>query len=499
MDDTQEKPVRSTSRSFAQAGAWTASGKLVSRLVDLVTLIILTNLLDPADFGLVAKAMIVILVIEAVTTIPVEAPILRLTRPKDDVYHTAFTLTIVRAAVIFVLVAALARPLSVYYQDPRLIPLLIVLASAPALRGCASPRMAEFVRAYNMRPEFVIDVASKLLSLAVGVGIAVLTESYWAIAASTVTTTVVLAALSYYFAPYRPRLSFKSWREFYDIVTWNTASLVFQTMSWQYDQFLLGRILETRIFGQYSISRTLVQIPEQAINIPLRRPMLTAFSSATTDQRRNELWLIFSSGTLICIAPMLVILAMQSREVTHVVLGPGWESAALFMSGLALAVIPSLPTAPLDPLAISIFKTRLVAIRVMTEFAISLPIITFAVLSFGAWGAIVSRGLVETGMTLYVFHLVRKNTGLDLKLQFQSLWRPFASLIALAGLLQFGVRPHVAITEHGRILAFFELVGVGLGCLAFYFAVLFLLWVLSGRPRSAEHYLYKLIARGAGE
>lgn len=493
MGNSQINPAKTTGQKFASAGAWSTSGKLVSKVIDLATLVVLTNLLDPADFGLVAKAMVVILVIEAVTTIPIEAPILRLNDPKDDVYHTAFTLTIARAAIIFALIVVLAKPLSAYYQDPRLVPLLIVLASAPALRGCASPRMAAFVRSYNMKPEFVIDIASKLISLLVGTTVAVLTKSYWAIAVCTVTTTAILAVLSYYFAPYRPRISFRSWREFSDIVTWNTASLVFQTMSWQYDQFLLGRFLETKIFGQYSISRTLVQIPEQTINLPIRRPMLTAFTNTTDNTRRNELWLIFSAGTLICVGPLFVLLAAQSQDIGYAILGPGWESAALFISGLAIASIPSLPTAPLDPLAISIYKTKLIAIRVILEFCISLPIMTFAILNYGAWGAIVSRGLIETGMTLYVFSLVRTHTGLHLKSQFLALWRPMVSLGALATLLLLLLQPSETDLEQGRISTFFEVLGISLLGLVFFLSVLLLLWAASGKPKSAEHHIWRIL------
>ena len=495
MGDTQTQPEKSTGQSFASAGAWTTSGKFVSKLIDLATLIILTNVLEPADFGLVAMAMVVILVIEAVTSIPIEAPILRLSAPSDDVYHTAFTLTVLRAVLILVVVGVLSQPLAVYYQDPRLIPLLLVLACAPALRGCASPRMADFVRVYNMRPEFIIDIASKSLSLVVGTVIAVLTKSYWAIAACTVATTIVIAVLSYYFAPYRPRFSLKSWGEYHDIVTWNTISEVFKTMTWQFDAFLLGRYLETKLFGQYSISRTLSHMPDQAIVQPVKLPMLRAFSSATTDERRRELWLVFSCGTFLCVGPILIILTMLSTEVTHVILGPGWEQSAVFLTGLAIAALPSLLAAPLDPLAISMFKTRLVAIRVIVQFAATIPFVTLAVIWFGVWGAIVARGTIDAAVTLYVFYLVRKHTGLQLRDQFQAMWRPLISLCVLAAFLYFGVQPFASITEQGRFAAFFLLTGVGLASLAFYFAVLLTLWFASGKPKTAEHHVWGVMAR----
>lgn len=496
MADRLEEMGRSAGRGIASAGVWSVSGKLLSKLIDLATLIILTGILEPADFGLVAKAMMVILVIESVTSVPIEAPILRISNPEKDVYHTAFTLTIIRAGIIFLLVFAFSKPLSIYFQDPRLVPLLIVLAFAPSLRGCLSPRLAEFVRAYNMRPEAVMDIASKCLSLIIATAVALMTKSYWAIVAGSVTTTIALNVLSYWFAPYRPSLTLKRWKEFSDIVTWNTASQFLETMSWQLDQFLLGRFLDTATFGRYSISRTLCDIPVQAIVMPIRRPMVTAFTQAGGTEHRNRIWLNFSNGVLFIVAPLLVILAMLSNTVVFTVLGPGWEDSAIYVSGLSLAIIPHLPAVPLNPYAISIFKTKLVTMRIAVEFAVSVPIITFSVILFGILGAIGAKILIGAAMTVYVFSLVGKYSGLSMRTQFLALWRTAVSLVVLAAMLYLIGENGPALAEQSRIMAALNLVATSLSSLVAYLVLALLLWAVSGKPKTIEFYIWQIIAKG---
>ena len=72
MSDPSDLLMRTGfSGRIARAGSWSVGGKLIARLIDLASLVVLAAALDSASFGLVAQAMIVILVIEAVTCMPV--------------------------------------------------------------------------------------------------------------------------------------------------------------------------------------------------------------------------------------------------------------------------------------------------------------------------------------------------------------------------------------------------------------------------------------------
>lgn len=478
-------------RGIASAGMWSVSGKLGSRLFDLATLVILTAILEPADFGLVAKAMTVVMIVEMVTLIPVETPILRVKTPEQKLYDTAFTLNLMRAALIGVLLVSLSVPLATFFRDPRLTPLLCWLALGPALRGATSPKLAEFTRRYDMRPEAAMDVASKLTSLIVVSAVAVATRSYWAIAVGTVTTSLVLNVLSYVFAPYRPRLSLRHWHDFKDIVTWVTLSQMLQAMNWQIDNFILGRMLGNDTFGRFAIARQLTDIPFQALAVPVTRPMVAAFSAADDDAERGRQWLSFSSGTLFAVGPFMVTLAVLSAEVVFVLLGPGWDKAELYLLALALTTLPVLAIMPMNPLAVATFRTRLVAQRVSVQFLISVPAITVGAIAAGVMGAILARGAVEVFMFLYISTLVRSELGLPLRTQFTSHWRSLVGISVLV-LCLLAVRDLGAgLTDGSRVLTGLRLAVLSLPCFAAYVAVCMALWRATDRPDGAEAYLYR--------
>ena len=492
VSDSSDPLVRAGfSSRIAKAGSWSVGGKLIARLIDLGSLVVLATVLDPASFGLVAQAMSVILIVEAVTSMPVMQPILRIADPASNVYDTAFTLSFLRAVAIAAIAALLATPVAGYFQEPRLPGLLITLALAPILRGSVSPRMAEFLRAYDLWPEVISDVLAKIVSFVFIFITAVLTQSYWAIAVGTITTAFMLNVMSYVHAPYRPRFSLRHWRDFADVLGWNTLTQIMQAINWQLDRILLGRILPTDLFGQYAVSSNLSEMPQQGVSVPLLRPMMVSFSEVTTDARRGELWTRFSNALLFVVGPVLIGVAMLSEAVVQVLLGRDWQGAAAFLFGLSLVAVIELPGLALNPLAVACYRAGVVALRVTVQLCLTIPLMIAGTYFFGALGAIAVKAgiaVVIFGLTLFV---VRSLIGLPILQQMAALWRTALGLCVMT-LVLFVMRDHVLATG-GRIsLAIRAFAVFGVAWMAF-LAVTMQLWFLAGKRPGIEQFLLSRI------
>ena len=476
---------------IAKAGSWSVGGKLMARLIDLGPLVVLAAVLEPASFGLVAQAMSIILILEAVTSMPVTQPILRMVAPVPQVYDTAFTLSFLRAIVIAVFVALLAHPVAGYFQEPRLPALLFALALAPILRGSVSPRMAVFLRAYDMWPEVISDVGAKVVSFVLVVVTALLTQSYWAIAVGTIATAVIINLLSYFYAPYRPRFSLRNWRDFVDVLGWNTVTQIMQAINWQLDRILLGRFLPTDLFGQYAVSSSLNEIPQQAVAIPLLRPMMVSFSEVTTDARRGELWTRFSNALLYVVGPVLIGIAMLSEAVVQVLLGPAWEGAAAFLFGLALVAVVELPGLALNPLAMACYRAGIVALRVTVQLCLTIPLMLAGTYFYGAMGAIAVKAVIAVLIFGLTLGIVRSLIGLPIMQQLAAMWRTGVGLCVMA-LVLWLLRDFVLGADGRIILALETFVLFALAWIAF-LSVTILLWALGGRRPGIEQFLWSRI------
>ena len=96
--------------------------RISAKAIDFYLLILFGRVLTPADFGLVALAMTLVVMLELIADLPVGQVLVRMQDPRPDHYDTAFTLSLIRAAALGVLYVALAWPFAWTYHDARLAP-----------------------------------------------------------------------------------------------------------------------------------------------------------------------------------------------------------------------------------------------------------------------------------------------------------------------------------------------------------------------------------------
>ncbi len=129
---TRIRRCQAYSQRTTTASIWTIGGKLLARLLDFVSLLVLARVLKPEDFGLVAIATSVLVVVEAVLDLPLTQALIRQPSLTDKMLDTAFTLSVLRGAAISLTMFVLAWPMAFFYDDPRLILLVAALSVAPS-------------------------------------------------------------------------------------------------------------------------------------------------------------------------------------------------------------------------------------------------------------------------------------------------------------------------------------------------------------------------------
>ena len=119
------------------------------------------------------------------------------------------------------------------------------------------------------------------MALIVAVSIAILTKSYWAIAAGTVTAPVTMAFVSFFLAPYRPRFCLTQWRYFAGFLGWTSLAQILRSITWQSDTMLLGRIAGHLELGLFTTANNLSSIPLLAVLGPFPSPARLAVEHET--------------------------------------------------------------------------------------------------------------------------------------------------------------------------------------------------------------------------
>ncbi|WP_346295049.1 lipopolysaccharide biosynthesis protein [Rhodopseudomonas sp. P1] len=484
-----EAPVGA--RAAASAGLLVAS-RLITRCIDLITLSLLGRLLTPADFGIVAIAMSVIFIVEAVMEIPIGVALVRVRNPTERHYDTAFTVGLLRSCALMAVVVALSWPIAQLYRDERLIWLISALGTAPAVRSLGSPRITEFTRRMDYRPIVALEAMGKLTSLVVSVVVAWCTGSYWAIAVGTIATPLTIAVASHIAFRYRPRLSLAEWGAFSAFVRWSTINQLVGAMNWQIDQLMLGRMVSRQDLGRFSMASNLASLPTQVIIVQLLNPLTVAFSLIHDNPARLKDAYRASAAMIVCVGlPVLIGLGLVADPLIRLVLGEKWTVISPIVSFMALSIIPSLFVSPLSPLLMALNRTQALFPIALSELLFKMPILLVAIWLFGMEGAVGMRTLTALFVAAVSMRAAQQTIGWAAWKQVAEHWR---SIVAGA-LMAAAIYPLTCDLEHEPqiVLMAAKLVGAVLLAAAVYAVAILALWFVAGRPAGAEAKILNLV------
>lgn len=486
-------PLMASHRT-ALASLLAVGGRLVSRFIDLAALIVLARLLQPADFGLISIAMSLILIVEAVMELPVSQVLLVEPVVTRTMMNTAFTLSVLRGIVLAALIGSAAWPFAIIYGDMRLVPLILVLALAPAFRGIGNPRLVLYCRDLDFRRTVSVEIAGKLFSVVVSVGVALITGSYWALAFGTIISPVAASLLSFVVAPYLPSLSLRDWRLFRNFLGWLSGAQLFSAFAWQTDRLVLGRLAPTGIVGQFTMADSLASIPGQVLLTPILGPLSAGLVAVREDPERLRQAYLKTFGAVALLGfPIFVGTALLSGPIVSLALGSKWAAIVPTLQWLALAGIPGLLWTPLNALALALRRSALIFNRQLTDFLIKVPLVIVGAWFFLIPGIAAARAIAALVLAGMALRAAQQAIGLSIGAQLKAITRPAIGCIVMAAIIYpIAISLPDGLSKLWLAPVFGAL--AGLGSLCFAGAVLGL-WQMAGRPIGGESLVLGMIGK----
>jgi O-antigen/teichoic acid export membrane protein len=420
---------------------WTAVGRILVNLIGLTSTLVLARLLTPADFGLVAIATVVLSIANAFTELSLSAALIQHRDPQREHYDTAWTLNVLRALTIAIALALAAYPVSVAYQDKRLVDIFFVLSAAAMVSGLVNPRLVDFRRQLSFQQEIITDFANKLFGFVVAAGIAYAYRSYWALVIGSFAGQVAGLVMSYVLLPYAPRFSLTNWRPLFSFSGWMALSSGLNAINFRADQLAVGAVLGTEPLGHYTVGDNLAVLPVRESTTPLANVLFPAFSRLQDDTPRLRAAFLRAQSLLAATAlPIGVGFALIAAPLFNMLLGPQWTSAALVAQFLSTIYAVQALTTPVMSLAMSLARTRMLFLRSAFLIVVRYPLIFLGLFSGELVGLLVARCVSGLFAVALDITLARRLVGATIVAQIASSWRAFtATSIMAAGVWGVGV------------------------------------------------------------
>ena len=480
-------------RTVVGAG-WLLLWRMITRSLGLVSTLVLARLLLPADFGLVAMATTFSYGVEALSQLGLQEALVRRREEGFDLHHTAFTLQLGRAVATGLTIAAAAPGAAWWFTEPRLVPMLQVLAGITVLNGLENVGMAEYRRAMRFDVQFKLMSITRVAAFLTTIVCALIWRSYWALLMGTVVWAMSRVALSYALHPFRPQLRLARWRELarFSVWTWAVAAA---SLVWdRCDPFVLGPVFGTARLGLYLLAMEIALLPVTELVAPAAEVLFAAFSQAQKDGTSSVHYAPQAAGVILLgVAPVVLGLSAASGPIVEVLLGAKWAAAWPIVAVLSWACVFS-PFSYICSMALVAnghvrrnFVANVLASSVKLTALLAVVSLTTDPVTIGT----VTAGCVALESAMFLT-LLRGSGAVPLRPVLGGLGRVVAATaLAAAGLGWSGLGWRMGLGSTGADLARGVLVGA-LGTAIFGLALL-LCWQLAGRPEGPETRLAQLV------
>jgi PST family polysaccharide transporter len=318
------------------------------RVLALLANIVFARLLDPADFGLVAMAGVVLGFIDIFKDLGTGTALVRQKELGDSLPSSVFWLNLGFGTFITLLVMALSPGIAAFYKEPGVQPVVMAMALSFVLSSLAIVHSSMLARQMRFDRLAKVELAAALMSYAVGIGAALMGKGVWSLVWQVLANSALTALFVWMISSWRPRLVF-AWKEVRAIMAYSlnlSGFNIFFYFAQNVDNLLIGRFLGTEALGLYDLAYKLMLFPMQAISAVFGRVMTPLYAQAQTDLPRfRQVFVRVAVAIAFVTFPLMLGLVAAREAFVLTVFGASWTPVITLLALFApLAAIRSVQT-----------------------------------------------------------------------------------------------------------------------------------------------------------
>jgi O-antigen/teichoic acid export membrane protein len=414
------------------------AGYGASQVVRLGSNLLLTRILFPEAFGLIALVNIFNTGLVMLSDVGLEPAVIQSARGDDARFlNTAWTIQIVRGFILYGVAAVCAYPLALFFHEPSLFGLTLAGSLAAILAGFNSTSLYTLRRHLGAGRINLIEFGAQCAAVVVMIPCAYWWRSPWALIAGILASSLCKTVASHVVdVGYRNKLAWDP--EARAAITtfgkWIVAASAVFFISRQGDRILLGRYLGVTELGVYSIGVML----SEAISTPITRvthgilyPVLSRVYREDTG-RLGTAYYRSRLGLDVLSQPVLGLLAILGPFVVRSLYDSRYAAAGWILSAFAVRVAMMCVQTPCETCLFTIGQTRYALyqnIARMLWIMVGVPVgwhfdglrgLVWAValsevpIFFVLWPALYRAGLLRFGRELRALPLFAAGAGVGL-------------------------------------------------------------------------------------
>jgi len=258
-----------------RSGLWTLIGYSTATVIRFAANLLITRLLAPEAFGIVAIANVILMGLAMFTELGLRENIIQSRRGDEERYlNTVWTIQILRNVILFSASALMGGAVWVAqvfhlfaanstYANPELPLIIVVLSTNILISGFESTRVGVALRKMDTMRVTFANLGTQLFYTFAMLLTAWLTHSVWALVIAVVASSIATVVMSY--TVYRGIPNRLAWdreavREVFHFGKWLFLSTILGVLATSGDRVLLGGLISAKEMGLYATATMLMSV-----------------------------------------------------------------------------------------------------------------------------------------------------------------------------------------------------------------------------------------------
>ena len=394
-------------------------GYATSQAIRLASNLILTRLLYPEAFGLMALITVFLVGLSMLSDIGVAQSIQQSPRGDDSSFvDTAWTIHAIRGAILWLICCLLGVVAAWIYGDDQLKAMLPVAGLSLLISGFNPTRIETASRHLVMGRLMLLDLLSQVLGLAAMLVLVWIMASVWALVIGTVLGSVARLVIMHTLLP-GPRNRFRwEWDAVGELVTfgkWIFLSTLCGFVLVQGDKAILGKYLSLEMLGIYNLGYFLAAFPQALAATVMSRVMIPLHRECPPDASAENYFKVRKSRFFVTLAvlAMQFTMAFCGAWLVDVMYDQRFHAAGSVVIAIACMNVPYLIGMTYDYAALGRGDSRGVFHLLLAKSVLQTTLFILGLVYWGLPGALAGIWLSQIAVHPFVIRLARRHGAWD--------------------------------------------------------------------------------------
>lgn len=311
-------------KQVIQSTKWNSLATIFNLGFQFVKLIVLTRLLDKADFGLVAIATMVISFTSIFSDLGFTIAIIHKQDTTEQQYSSLYWANVIFSVLLFIIVVATSPLVASFYNESRLT--LIVSLLGVEILANAFGKMFQTIKMKSLDFKFIsiVNIVCTIIGFVVTVALAILGYGVYSLVigqlVQVVITQIVFMLSGRKSIKITLHFDIREIKDYILIGSYGLGSKVVDFAASKIDVFLIGRFFGMEALGVYNLAKELIAKPYTILGKIFYNIGVSAFAIIQNNVSavKEKLSMVVNAVSLLTI-PLYVVLAIFADRVVPII------------------------------------------------------------------------------------------------------------------------------------------------------------------------------------